>query len=108
MATRGWPSRMSGTQIRDLDRTQDRLQIPLSILNRYRTAIVSAIRQGAARDDNGNAIALTEERGIDILGNMIESSILSPSQRAYGSLHNVGHIFSSYIHDPDGRHLESS
>ena len=38
---------------------------------------------------------------------MIESSILSPNRTFYGDLHNMGHVFVSYIHDPDHRHLES-
>lgn len=42
-----------------------------------------------------------------MLGNMVESSILSPNRGFYGDLHNMGHVFLSYIHDPDHRHLES-
>lgn len=38
---------------------------------------------------------------------MIESSILSPNRALYGDMHNMGHVFISYIHDPDHRHLES-
>lgn len=45
--------------------------------------------------------------GIDTLGNMMESSILSPNRQLYGDLHNMGHVFISYSHDPDHRHLES-
>lgn len=37
----------------------------------------------------------------------MESSILSPNRALYGDLHNMGHVFLSYIHDPDHRHLES-
>lgn len=37
----------------------------------------------------------------------MESSILSPNREKYGDLHNFGHIFLSYIHDPDHRYLES-
>lgn len=48
-----------------------------------------------------------EDTGIDILGNMIESSILSPNRTLYGDLHNQGHNIISYIHDPDGRFLVS-
>ncbi|RVE44160.1 hypothetical protein evm_011180 [Chilo suppressalis] len=49
---------------------------------------------------------LTEETGIDVLGNLMESSILSRNRGYYGDLHNMGHVFISYAHDPDHRHLE--
>lgn len=45
-------------------------------------------------------------RGIDILGNMIESSSLTPNRQLYGSLHNMGHNVIAYSHDPDARYLE--
>ena len=44
---------------------------------------------------------------IDILGNMIEASILSPNPDFYGSLHNNGHLLTGYIHDPADRYLVS-
>lgn len=50
---------------------------------------------------------MDETRGIDILGNMMESSILSPNRQLYGDMHNLGHVFISYSHDPDHRHLET-
>ena len=37
----------------------------------------------------------------------MEASILSPNRELYGDLHNMGHVFLSYIHDPDHRYLES-
>lgn len=43
--------------------------------------------------------------GIDILGNIVEASILSRNPNLYGSLHNNGHNAIAYIHDPDHRFL---
>lgn len=37
----------------------------------------------------------------------MESSTLSPNRQLYGDLHNMGHVFISYSHDPDHRNLES-
>lgn len=37
----------------------------------------------------------------------MESSILSVNRDLYGDLHNMGHVFISYAHDPDHRNLES-
>lgn len=54
---------------------------------------------------NGRQVPLDEERGIDILGNIIESSTISPNREYYGDIHNMGHIFIGYAHDPDNRHL---
>jgi tyrosinase len=44
---------------------------------------------------------------IDTLGNMVEASILSPNPQLYGTVHNNGHTFSAYVHDPDHRYLVS-
>jgi tyrosinase len=33
--------------------------------------------------------------------------MLSPNPELYGNLHNMTHMFLSYQHDPDHRHLES-
>lgn len=55
----------------------------------------------------GENVLLTEKDGIDVLGNLMEASILSPNFNLYGDLHNYMHIFLSFIHDPDHRYLES-
>ena len=62
---------------------------------------------GVCFQESGNRIPLDEQKGIDHLGNIIESSILSPNRQLYGDMHNMGHVFISYAHDPDHRHLES-
>jgi hypothetical protein len=76
-------------------------------MEKWRDEFLRAARQGFYLDERGNRITLTEDRGIDILGNMMESSVLSPNRRLYGDMHNYGHLMLSYIHDPDHRHLES-
>jgi hypothetical protein len=48
---------------------------------------------------------LTEEKGIDVLGNIMEASILSPNMNLYGDLHNMGHLLIGLCHDPDARNL---
>lgn len=50
---------------------------------------------------------LDETRGIDVLGDLIEASILSVNPDYYGNVHNFGHLFLGYIHDPDGKYLVS-
>ncbi|KAJ8963808.1 hypothetical protein NQ317_004476 [Molorchus minor] len=56
--------------------------------------------------ENNKPVALDEFTGIDILGNLIESTSLSINPNVYGNLHNQGHNLISLIHDPDSRHLE--
>lgn len=55
----------------------------------------------------GEREVLTEETGIDILGNMLEASDLSINKKLYGELHNFGHLAIAYCHDPDSRYLVS-
>ena len=54
----------------------------------------------------GRRIPLDEEKGIDILGDLLENSILTPNLEYYGNLHGHGHNIIGYIHDPDARFLE--
>lgn len=56
---------------------------------------------------NGERNELDEFNGIDMLGNMMESSTQSINRDYYGDIHNLGHTFISYAHDPEHRHLES-
>lgn len=55
--------------------------------------------------NEGKEIRLTESLGIDILGDIMEASILSINRNLYGDLHNLGHLIISLAHDPDARHL---
>lgn len=55
--------------------------------------------------DKGKFNRFEEFTGIDILGNMVESSSLSPRRDYYGHLHNFGHLLIAYAHDPDNRYL---
>lgn len=107
VASRAWPPRFDNTQLRDLDRELDAIKNDVDDLIRWRDRFYEAIHQGFIVDESGNRIQLDETRGIDYLGNMMESSILSPNRQLYGDLHNMGHVFISYAHDPDHRHLES-
>ena len=57
---------------------------------------------------DGSSLVLDDSRGIDILGNVMESCpLLSPHPEHYGSMHNLGHVAIALCHDPDNRHLET-
>ncbi|XP_050510955.1 phenoloxidase 1-like [Diabrotica virgifera virgifera] len=107
VSSRSWPARVANQKLSNLRRETDQITQDIDDLERWRDRIFDAIHSGNARRPDGTNVALTENEGIDILGNMIESSILSPNREFYGDMHNMGHVFISYIHDPDHRHLES-
>lgn len=107
VASRTWPGRVDNAVIKDLNRELDQIKQDVADVERWIDRIYEAVHQGFVVDESGNRIFLDEEKGIDVLGNIIESSILSPNRQLYGDMHNAGHVFLSYTHDPDHRHLES-
>nr|ACC69184.1 pro-phenol oxidase [Bombyx mandarina] len=106
VASRAWPPRFAGTTIRDLDRPVDQIRSDVSELETWRDRFLQAIENMSVMLPNGRQLPLDEETGIDVLGNLMESSIISRNRPYYGDLHNMGHVFISYSHDPDHRHLE--
>ncbi|XP_013167402.1 PREDICTED: phenoloxidase subunit 2-like [Papilio xuthus] len=102
-SSRGWPPRQAGMRWQDLNRPVDGLNVKISDMERWRRNIEEAIATGMVRLPNGSTQALD----IDTLGNMVEASMLSPNLELYGSLHNNGHSFSAYMHDPTHRYLEN-
>ncbi|XP_037029740.1 phenoloxidase 2 [Bradysia coprophila] len=107
VASRAWPARVANTTLKDLDRELDQIKNDVADLERWRDRFYEAIHQGFVINTQNERVPLDERTGIDTLGNMMESSILSPNRQLYGDLHNMGHVFISYSHDPDHRHLES-
>ncbi|CAH0557365.1 unnamed protein product [Brassicogethes aeneus] len=107
VSSRAWPSRVTNQTLSNIRRETDQITQDVDDVIRWRDRILEAIHMGSVRNEQGQTIPLTENEGIDILGNMIESSILSPNRALYGDMHNMGHVLISYIHDPDHRHLET-
>ncbi|XP_030032401.1 phenoloxidase subunit 1 isoform X2 [Manduca sexta] len=106
VASRTWPPRFAGSVFRNLDRTVDQVKIDVRKLFTWRDQFLEAIQKMAIKMPNGRELPLDEVTGIDMLGNLMESSIISPNRGYYGDLHNMGHVFAAYTHDPDHRHLE--
>nr|AZM68737.1 HcL2 [Palaemon carinicauda] len=67
----------------------------------YESRIRDAIAHGYIIKEDGTHIDIMNERGVDILGDIIESSLYSPNVQYYGALHNTAHIML-------GRQTESS
>lgn len=106
VASRAWPGRPSNFVLKDLNREADQIQVKISDMETWEARIRQAIRQGYVVDEQGRQVSLLDDKGIDILGNVFESSVLSVNKPFYGDLHNFGHVVLSYVHDPDHRHLE--
>jgi tyrosinase len=107
VANRAWPARPDGITVSTVRREADEITLNVDDLERWRDRFNQAVQEGFAIDETGERIPLDEIYGIDILGNMMESSILSPNRELYGNFHNNLHNIIAYSHDPDHRHLES-
>lgn len=102
---RAYPARPDNSLLRDINRDEDMTEI--DDLERWRDRIHQAIDQGYVVEQGTNRqIPLDETNGISLLGDIVESSSITPNRQLYGDLHNKGHNLIAYIHDPDGRHLE--
>ncbi|XP_050296602.1 phenoloxidase 1-like [Anthonomus grandis grandis] len=107
VASRPWPSRVINQRLSNVKRVVDDINLDVDDMKRWSDRILEAVHSGFITDSRGNQVTLDEMTGIDILGNMVEATMLSPNPAFYGDLHNTGHTLLSYIHDPDHRHLES-
>ncbi|XP_060843836.1 phenoloxidase 1-like [Rhopalosiphum padi] len=107
LANRVWPSRPANAKLSDINREVEQMSFDIEDLERWRDRLFSAIHSGYIIDTAGKQVRLTETDGIDILGNLMEASLLSLNPNFYGSLHNFGHDAISFIHDPDNRYLEN-
>ena len=63
---RAYPGRVENSVLRDMNRTE--ATVAVADLERWRDRILEAIDAGSVMDTRGNRIQLTEENGIDILG----------------------------------------
>ncbi|XP_054722182.1 hemocyanin C chain-like [Uloborus diversus] len=93
-----YASRPEGMRLHDID------GIGVQDLERMRERILDAINLGYVTDADGRETILDETHGIDILGDIIESSHESKNPEFYGSLHNWGHVLMANVLDPDGRY----
>ncbi|XP_072934536.1 phenoloxidase 1-like [Epargyreus clarus] len=102
-SARGWPPRQANMRWYDLNRPADGIVMPISTMEKWRSNIEEVIATGIVQKADGT----TQRLDVDTLGNIIESSILSPNRELYGNMHNLGHSFAGYMHDPEHRYLES-
>lgn len=104
---RPYPGRAPNTTLKDVNRPDEDVVVTLDDEEQVRSNILFAIDQGVAIAADGTRIPLNNDRGIDILGDIIEASILSVNPDLYGDFHNNAHNLIAFAHDPDGRYNES-
>uniref|UniRef100_A0A182Q267 Tyrosinase copper-binding domain-containing protein n=1 Tax=Anopheles farauti TaxID=69004 RepID=A0A182Q267_9DIPT len=104
---RTYPARYPNMTLSNVARTADQFNLTIADLERQLQRVMEAIDAGFVVSQSGQRTQLDNFRGIDVLGNIIESSALSINRQFYGDTHNTGHILLSFIHDPRDEYLES-
>ncbi|CAH1402250.1 unnamed protein product [Nezara viridula] len=107
VATRSWAPRFNNTKLSDVYREIDNSKFDIQDLERWRDRILADIHRGRVENGDGQFEELSETEGINMLGNIIEASVLSVNRNLYGDLHNLGHVAIAICHDPEGKHLET-
>ncbi|XP_037795419.1 hemocyanin C chain-like [Penaeus monodon] len=93
-----FPARPDNVRFEDVDDVA-RIRDMVIVESRIRDAIA----HGYVIDSHGKQIDISNEKGIDILGDVIESSLYSPNVQYYGALHNTAHIVLGRQGDPHGK-----
>ncbi|XP_050730138.1 hemocyanin subunit-like isoform X2 [Eriocheir sinensis] len=93
-----FPSRPDNVCFEDVDGVA-RIRDMLILEERIRDAIA----HGYVTDRDGSIINIMNSRGIDVLGDVIESSMYSPNPEYYGALHNMAHMMLGRQGDPHGK-----
>ncbi|CAL4219668.1 unnamed protein product, partial [Meganyctiphanes norvegica] len=93
-----FPSRPDNIKFSDVEGVA-KIRDMLVIESRIR----DAIDHGYVIGHDGEIIDIMNDRGIDILGDVIESSTYSPNAEYYGALHNLAHMMLGRQGDPKGK-----
>ncbi|XP_035705957.1 phenoloxidase 2 isoform X2 [Folsomia candida] len=107
---RVWGTRQENTPLTNINREDDTSlptgtrTISMETFQKYRDRIMEAIDKMTYLAENGQRQPLN----IDILGDIVEASNLSPNRQYYGEwgLHNIGHLLIALCHDPEYKHRE--
>lgn len=102
---KAWPARPPNMRLSDINRPDQQLSFDIEDLRRWKERIFEAIHKKKIIHSNGTEIDINNDSGINVLGNIIESSVLSPNADYYGSLHNFGHSALAFIHDPEYKYM---
>nr|XP_045623130.1 hemocyanin subunit-like [Procambarus clarkii] len=94
-----FPSRPDNVEYQDVEGVAH-VRDMLILENRIRDAIA----HGFVTANDGSTIDINNSHGIDVLGDVIESSTYSPNVAYYGSLHNTAHVMLGRQGDPHGKY----
>ncbi|KAK8731610.1 hypothetical protein OTU49_007386 [Cherax quadricarinatus] len=94
-----FPSRPDNIHFEDVDGIAH-IRDLIILENRIRDAIA----HGYVTAHDGSTVDINNSHGIDVLGDVIESSTYSPNVEYYGSLHNTAHIVLGRQGDPHGKY----
>ncbi|KAK4289521.1 hypothetical protein Pmani_037513 [Petrolisthes manimaculis] len=89
------PDHIQFSDVKDVANVRDMIIIEQRIRD--------AIGHGYVTGAHGEIIDIMNEHGIDVLGDLIESSLYSPNSEYYGALHNTAHVMLGRQGDPDGK-----
>nr|ALF44611.1 hemocyanin [Eriphia verrucosa] len=93
-----FPSRPDNVHFEDVDGVA-RVRDMLILESRIRDAIA----HGYITAKDGSTINIRDSKGINVLGDVIESSMYSPNPQYYGALHNTAHVMLGRQGDPHGK-----
>merc|ERR1712142_1139177 len=93
-----FPTRPDNIDFEDVD---DVIRVRDMIIHEAR--IIDAIDLGYITKEDGSHLDIMNARGIDHLGDIIESSMYSPNIQYYGALHNHAHVLLGRQSDPKGK-----
>uniref|UniRef100_A0A182IMY0 Tyrosinase copper-binding domain-containing protein n=1 Tax=Anopheles atroparvus TaxID=41427 RepID=A0A182IMY0_ANOAO len=103
---RTYPGRAANVMLSHVNRPEDDAVTNVLEMESWVNRIREAIIAGEAQATDGTRVPLDGESGIDILGNLMESSTLSVNPDYYGNYHSLGHSLIAFVHDPDNQYLE--
>lgn len=125
-----WAARAKNSILCDLDRPEEWLTLDINEFQRWIDRVCNAIElnqvvkvnRGSCfydfqfwqqvklkifKDDaDQTLITLNNDQGIDVLGNMLQASSISPN-RYYGDICNYGMSLLAYVHDPENQFNQS-
>merc|ERR1719341_251388 len=93
-----FPARPDNIQFEDVDGVAK-----IRDLMVWEDRIRDAIAHGYVTAEDGSTVDILNDNGIDVLGNLIESSTYSVNSYYYGALHNTAHIVLGRQGDPHGK-----
>uniref|UniRef100_A0A2M4CTY5 Putative prophenoloxidase 9 n=1 Tax=Anopheles darlingi TaxID=43151 RepID=A0A2M4CTY5_ANODA len=103
---RTYPGRAANQLISHVNRPEDDAVSTILEMETSLGRIMDAIQSGFILADDGSRIPLEEGSGIDLLGNIVENSLLSKNLAYYGNYHSLLHSMIGFMHDPDNLFLE--